>query len=122
MNYLVIPSRRRLANWNRRQRKKHHAGEFTEFGFTLSVQFAAPQDEAAREQYVAALIEHVEALGLTYGGDENSGFVTTYTSGSVTLAQRDSLHAWVSAYPAVGRADVSELLDAWHDDSWFEAV
>ena len=122
MNNLVIPSRHRLANWNRRQRKKHHAGEFTEFGFILSVQFASPLDAAAREHYVAALIEQVEALGLTYGGDENSGFVTTYTSGSVTLAQRDSLQAWVAAYPAVARAEVSELLDAWHDDSWFGAV
>lgn len=122
MNYLVIPSRRRLANWNRRQRKKHHAGEFTEFGFLLSVQFATALDEAARERYVTALIVQVEALGLTYGGDENSGFVTTYTSGSVTLVQRDSLQAWVSAYPDVARAEVSELLDAWHDDSWFEAV
>jgi len=122
MNYLVIPSRRRLANWNRRQRKKHHAGEFTEFGFTLSVQFDSPLDEAARERYVDALIEQVEALGLTYGGDESSGFVTTYASGSVTMAQRDALQSWVRAYPAVARAEVSELLDAWHDDSWFEAV
>lgn len=122
MNYLVIPSRRRLANWNRRQRKKHHAGEFTEFGFTLSVQFDAPLDEAARERYVTALIEQVEALGLTYGGDECSGFVTTYASGSVTMAQRDALQSWVTACPAVARAEVSELLDAWHDDSWFEAM
>jgi uncharacterized protein YggL (DUF469 family) len=122
MNNLVIPSRRRLANWNRRQRKKHHAGEFTELGFTLLVQFDTPLDEVAREHYVLALIEQVEALGLTYGGDECSGFVTTYASGSVTMAQRDALHSWVIAYPAVTKAEVSELLDAWHDDSWFEAV
>lgn len=122
MNYLVIPSRRRLANWNRRQRKKHHAGEFTEFGFILSVQFATPLEAATREHYVAALIEQVEALGLTYGGDESNGFVTTYTSGSVTLAQRDALLSWVSAYPAVAKADVSDLLDAWHDESWMDLV
>ncbi len=120
MNYLVIPSRRRLANWNRRQRKKHHAGEFTEFGFILSVQFGASLTEPEQNRYVEALIEQVEALGLTLGGSVTSGFVTTYERGSVTLEQRDALLAWVTAYPAVSKAEVSDLLDAWHDDSWMD--
>lgn len=122
MNNIITPSGRRLANWNRRQRKKHHAGEFQELGFSLSVQFVTPLKGAARDSYVEALIEKVEALGLTYGGDESSGFITTYASGSVTLAQRDALQAWVSSYPAVAMAEVSELLDAWHDDSWMDLV
>lgn len=122
MNYIAPLSRRRQANWNRRQLKKHHAGEFQELGFSLSVQFAAPLAGAARDSYVAALIEHVEALGLTYGGDECCGFVTTYTRGSVTLAQRAALLAWVQAYPTVASAEASELLDAWHDDSWMDLV
>lgn len=117
-----FPSHRRLANWNRRQRKKHHAGEFQELGFSLSVHFVAPLAGAARGSYVEDLIEKVEALGMTYGGDESSGFITTYSSGSVTLVQRDALQAWVSAHPAVAKAEVSELLDAWHDDSWLDAI
>lgn len=122
MNDIATLSRRRQANWNRRQRKKHHAGEFQELGFSLSVRFTAPLAGAARDSYVAALIEHVEALGLTYGGDESSGFITTYASGSVNLAQRDALLTWVQTYPVVASAEVSELLDAWHDDSWLDTI
>lgn len=122
MNNIVTPSRRRIANWNRRQCKKHHAGEFTELGFTLSVEFDAPLGDAARDSYIDALIEHVEALGLTYGGSETCGFITTYDRGSVTIAQRDTLLAWVTACPAVAKAEVSELLDAWHDNSWLEVI
>ncbi|GGY21859.1 YggL family protein [Paludibacterium paludis] len=118
MKTLPRLSQRRLTNWNRRQRKKFHVGEFQELGFALNVRFHAPLDEAACDAYVDALIEVVERMGLAYGGGDTGGFVTTWERGSVTPAQRDALLAWVRGYPAVSEANASELQDAWYDDSW----
>lgn len=115
-------SRRRLANWNARQRKKFHAGEFQELGFALTVRFHTPLDETGRDAYLDALIEVVERLGLAYGGSDTGGFVSTWERGSVTSQQRDELLAWVRSYPAVAEAKASELLDAWYDDSWLAAL
>ncbi|MFK7088628.1 YggL family protein [Chromobacterium violaceum] len=116
------PSQRRLKHWNRRQRKKHHVGEFQELGFALEVRFHTELDDAACDAWLDALIEVVERMGLAYGGGDTGGFVSTWERGSVTPAQRDALLAWARSYPAVAEAHASELLDAWHDDSWVAAL
>ncbi|MEJ8673096.1 YggL family protein [Chromobacterium amazonense] len=116
------PSQRRLRQWKRRQRKKHHVGEFQELGFALEVRFHAELDDAACDAWLDALIEEVERMGLAYGGGDTGGFVSTWERGSVTLAQRDALLAWVRSYPGVSNAKASELLDAWRDDSWVAAL
>lgn len=115
-------SSRRLAQWNRRQRKKHHAGEFQQLGFALEVRFHAPQDPGSRDAYLDALIAQVERMGLAYGGGDSGGFVTMWERGSVTPAQRDELLAWVRGDAAVAEASASTLLDAWHDASWEVAI
>lgn len=111
----------RLHRWNRRQRKKLRLGEFQELGFTLTLAFHAPLDEAAYAPVCDALIEHIEALGLCVGGlggllpvAGTDGFVCNWARGSVTPAQRASLLDWCCTRPEVKEARASELVDCWH--------
>lgn len=113
------PSQRQLARWNRRQRKKHHAGEFQELGFAFRLGLAQPLDQAQLDAFMDAAIDMFEAHGLEVGGgwasQSASGFVSA-AKGSVTEAQRAAVLAWLQAWPEVAQVRVGELQDAWYGD------
>lgn len=117
---LTSPSARKLARLNRRQRKKHHVAEFRELGFTLTVRFESPQQEADLDNFWDGLFLEAERLNLIVGGlggrlplSETGAFVVA-TNGSVQAEQRESLLAWLSTWPTVANASASEMIDAWY--------
>ncbi|WP_406623819.1 YggL family protein [Acidovorax sp. SDU_ACID1] len=113
------PSQRQLSRWNRRQRKKHHAGEFQELGFAYGLRLAQPLDPARLDALMDAAIEMFEANGLEVGGgwapQSASGFVSA-AKGSVTEAQRMAVLAWLQAWPGITHARVGGLQDAWYGE------
>lgn len=103
---------------NKRQRKKHHLGEFVQLGFEL--RFCTPADWSDESQvaFWDACIGQVEALGLAVGGGTGvcwNVFVTgSRNHDSVTPAQRHALVGWLTAHPAVSEIRPGELEDAWY--------
>lgn len=103
---------------NKRQRKKHHLGEFQELGFAL--RFCTPGSWSDDEQgaFWRECISRVEALGLAVGGGSGECwdvFVTGLRGrDSVTSAQRQALLDWLAAHPHVSEIRGGELEDAWY--------
>lgn len=115
MRIIPLLSQRRLTHWNRRQRKKHYAGEFQELGFALQLTFSHVLDAVQQDAWLDAFVGEIERLGLAYGGGSDEGYVCAYGRGTVTPAQRDSLLAWLRQRPEVAAVDAGELQDAWHE-------
>lgn len=114
MRQIPTLSQRRLTNWNRRQRKKHYAGEFRELGFMLRLTFTQAQGAAEQDAWFDTFIAEIERLGLAYGGGADEGYVCAYGRGTVTPAQRDSLLGWLRQQPDIASVDAGQLQDAWH--------
>lgn len=117
---LTISSARKIARLNRRQRKKHHVGEFQEMGFTLNLRFKEPQPEVEVDQFWEAFIPVLDELRLLLvglGGPlpilVTDAFVSAET-GSVSDVQRDAVLAWLRASPVVAEATATEWQDAWY--------
>ena len=102
---------------NKRQRKKHHLGEFQALGFELA--FCTPVDWTDVQQldFWNAAITQIEALGLSVGGGTGrywDVYVTSPARGTVTPSQRQGLVDWLAAHPAVYDLRAGALEDAWH--------
>ena len=114
-----IPSQRQLSRWSRRQRKKHHAGEFQELGFSFALRLEEPLHPTQVDAFMDAAIEMLEANALFVGGgwdaQSASGFVVA-DKACVTEAQRLAVLAWLRAWPGVAQVKASALRDAWHGD------
>lgn len=112
-------SKRRLARWNQRQRKKFHAGEFQELGFTLALRFSKALDAPALDAFHDDLFAVLDAQGLIVGGlggalplARTTAFVAAWR-GSVSEAQRDTLLDWLRTRPEVAEARASAWEDCW---------
>lgn len=117
MRRIPTLSQRRQANGNRRQRKKHYAGEFQELGFTLRLTFPQVQDAVQQDAWFDVFIGEIERLGLAYGGGAKEGYVCAYGRGTVTPAQRDNLLGWLRQRAEVASVYAGPLQDAWHGDA-----
>lgn len=117
------PSQRKLSRWNRRQRKKYHAGEFQELGFSFGLRLAQPLEQVQLDAFMDAAIDMFEANGLEVGGgwssQSASGFVSA-AQGSVTEAQRTAVLTWLQTWPGIAHAHVGDLQDAWYGDFYEE--
>lgn len=103
----------------KRLRKKLHRGEFQEFGFQISWKFTpalvAPEDG----QFFGALIEMVEAAGLSFGGggsgEEGSGFICLAKRGSASDKDRAGVQDWFDELGPKVSVKIGSLEDAWHN-------
>lgn len=103
---------------NKRQRKKHHLGEFQELGFELRFCTIASWTDAEQLCFWDECIGRVEALGLSVGGETGTRW-GVFVSGlaartGVTAAQRQALLDWLTVHPAVSDVRAGPLEDAWH--------
>ena len=106
---------------NRRLRKKHRVGEFTERGFELRFAIPTHWDETEQLRFWDRAIERIESLGLAVGGGVGTRwdvFVTRLADrGSVSRAQRQALMESLAADPDVSALHVGPLVNAWSDAS-----
>lgn len=103
---------------NKRQRKKHHLGEFQELGFKLRFRTPADWSEGQQFEFLDAAIAQIEALGLSVGGGTGTCwdvYVSAFAErGTVTAAHRQALVDWLASHPAVSELEPGPLEDAWH--------
>lgn len=103
----------------KRIRKKHHIGEFTEFGFEVIAPKAFATDEALDE-----LIAFSESMGLGIGGSSIGAYVSGLGCNKGCHPRRTSCveadrQAYINFFLRKGwRADVKGLTDAWYD--WYD--
>jgi uncharacterized protein YggL (DUF469 family) len=112
-------SKRKISRWSRRQRKKHHVGEFQELGFALWMHFEQPLDEAQIDAFHGAAMGMFDTHRLhVYGGwgDQSSRVFVVAENGAVSEAQRSAVLEWLQAWPGLAQVRAGELRDAWHGD------
>ena len=113
------PSKRRIRQLNRRQRKKLRLGEFQELVFALRWTNRQDLNEAEQDAQLDALIEFVESRGLLFGGgfspQGGDGIVTRAGRSSTSEADRDALVEWLRKHPAVQSVEAGQFVDGWYD-------
>ena len=104
---------------NKRLRKKHRTGEFTEYGFLLRFSLPSSWSEVEADRFLDEFIAMVEYQGLAFGGAgrlEWDGFVVRGgPRGTVTPDQRARVEAWLAARPEVDSFTLGPLIDAWQE-------
>jgi uncharacterized protein YggL (DUF469 family) len=115
-----LPSARKLARLNRRQRKKVRVGEFQELVFEIRVSFRQPTEDALLDTFLDDFIGLIESRGLAFGGGvngsslEGSGVVSAWGRGSPTDEDRQAVLHWLQQRPEVETADVGAFVDGWY--------
>ena len=103
---------------NRRQRKKLHLGEFQEFGFEASANFAGELEIERRADLLDAFLEFIEANGLLAAVSTSDAFdaylISGAPRGSTTEEDRRIVQTWLAGRPDLTAVHVGELSDAWH--------
>ncbi len=120
MSRLQPTSRRCIRHLNTRQRKKLCVAEFQELAFELALEFKAPVEDAAYEQFIHAFIDFTEARGLAlsaFGGrlpiSKTDGLVTAQR-GSTSEEDRTALVAWLQARAEIAAVTPGPLRDGWY--------
>ena len=100
----------------KRLRKKLRRGEFRGYGFAVAWQFASALGAQATGLFFDALLDAVQARGLTFGGGGGSrggsGFVCKAKRGSATEEDRAEIAGWFRALEPALSATVGPLEDA----------
>jgi uncharacterized protein YggL (DUF469 family) len=115
-----LPSARKLARLNRRQRKKLRVSEFQELVFEIRVSFRQPTEGALLNTFLDEFIDLIESRGLAFGGGVNGsslegcGVVSTQERGSTTNEDRQAVLDWLQQYPTVAAAEAGEFVDGWY--------
>lgn len=98
---------------SRRFRKKLRIGKFQKLGFEISIVFNHQLESDKDMAFVIALIDEViEPQGLSFGGGDKYGFITTAKCGSATEAHRASITEWLSRRKEVKSFQVFNLIKA----------
>jgi uncharacterized protein YggL (DUF469 family) len=118
-----IPSARKLARLNRRQRKKLRVGEFQELVFEVSIRFGQPMEGTRLDAFVDGFIDLIESRRLAAGGGggglKAEWVVSTWSRGSTTEEDRRAVLDWLLPHPEVVDAKASALIDGWY--GWEDA-
>ncbi|WP_343847061.1 50S ribosome-binding protein YggL [Bowmanella denitrificans] len=104
-------------NKSRRLRKKLYLGEFTVLGMDLDCSLAGEDEDV----WVDAFLDWLESQHLCFGGGVGAGQVSGYICAkgrydSVTQAQWQLLHDWLSAQRHIKNVVLSSLNNAWYAD------
>jgi len=114
-----MPSARKLARLNRRQRKKLRVGEFQELVFEVSIRFGQPMEGPRLDAFMDEFIDLVESRRLVAGGGggglEAEWVVSTWNRGSTTEEDRRAVLDWLLSHPEVADAKAGALMDGWYD-------
>ncbi|MEY5100605.1 MAG: hypothetical protein RJA36_3324 [Pseudomonadota bacterium] len=116
-----LPSARRLARLNRRQRKKLRVGEFQERVIDIRITLRAPATAQEHDAFLAAfmqLIESRHAAPHRHGGLyvlEGREQLSAWWRGAPTAADRAAVQAWLEQRPEVAGCEVGVPVDAWYD-------
>lgn len=121
-----IPSARKLARLNRRQRKKLRVGDFQELVFEIRIRFHQTMEEARLDTFLDDFIELIESRRLVVGGFGGTlpllatdGIVSTFKRGSPTEEDRQAVLDWVRQRPEVAEVEAGEFIDGWY--GWDDA-
>ncbi|MDR2188011.1 MAG: YggL family protein [Azonexus sp.] len=118
-----LPSARKLARLNRRQRKKLRVGEFQELVFEVSIRFGQPMEGLQLDAFVDGFINLVESRRLVAGGGggrlEAEWVVSTWGRGSTTEEDRRAVLDWLLSHPEVAGAEAGVFVDGWY--GWQDA-
>ncbi|WP_250492107.1 50S ribosome-binding protein YggL [Caballeronia sp. GAWG1-1] len=107
-------------NYNRRQRKKLHLGEFQELVFRARAQLVQALDAEQIDILIDTFLEEcVEANGmLVCGGINEDGLAFCVQSerlrGSATDSQREIMRQWLEGRPEFIDIEISALMDGWY--------
>ena len=101
----------------RRLRKKHHLGEFTEYGFEVSINPVTNLSEKDFYKFIDDFIDVIETNKLLLGGGGNSqnysGFVTSSQKyQSPTELQKNSIKNWLENCQTVSICEIGDFIDA----------
>lgn len=100
----------------KRLRKKHHRGEFTEFGFAVGFKFNFA-DEQQREEILNEFVSMIKEQQLYFGGSgdagELDGFIGAW-NGSATDEKRAAVIEWLANHPQITAYAAGPLIDAWN--------
>ena len=101
---------------NKRIRKKHQVGEFTEWGFTATFTLADQVTGDAVPEFLDVLTSEVlEPRGLQCGGGGDRGwelFIFKPEGESATEDDRAAVSAWLAGRAEVSEVTVSPLIEA----------
>ncbi len=110
-----------LHKLNRRQRKKHHLGEFQEFVFEIAIAFKQAMDEAQHDRFLDDLIDFIESrdmlvagLGGRYPISDTDGVIQASDRPSPSDEDRSAVRDWLLARPEVHAVTIGDLRDAWY--------
>jgi uncharacterized protein YggL (DUF469 family) len=103
---------------NRRLRKKHHLGEFTELGFEIHADLRADLSDDDIDAFFGRWLAILETRELLFSGSGGrgkfEGFVTRAGRDSATEDDRQAIASFLGADAIILRHQVDELRDAWH--------
>lgn len=107
----------------RRLRKKHHVGEFQEFGFEIFATFRPNLNEVDFDKLFDEFIVEIEVNKLLFGGgsclESMQGFVSSSKNyHSPTIEQREKIKNWLENHRGIAECKVGNFKDAWYDDKW----
>ncbi|MDR2213996.1 MAG: YggL family protein [Pseudomonadales bacterium] len=113
-----LPSAKKLASLNRRQRKKLRVGEFQELVFKVSIRFRQPMEGPRQDAFVDEFIGLIESRRLAVGGGfgplEATGIVSAGGRGSATDEDKQAVLNWLLRRPEVADAQTGALVDGWY--------
>ena len=118
-----MPSARKLARLNRRQRKKLRVGEFQELVFEVNIRFGQSMEGPRLDAFIDEFIDLIESRRLIAGGGcgqlEAQWVVSTWNRGSATEDDRRAVLDWLLPHPEVVDAKAGALIDGWY--GWEDA-
>lgn len=102
----------------KRLRKKLRKGEFTEFGFEITITFSEKAKEINFDEWLDKFIEEIEKNNLAFGGggdfNDFSGYiVSSKKRKSTTNNDREIIKNWLSKQDNINEFIVKELTNSW---------
>lgn len=118
-----LPSARRLARLNRRQRKKLRVGEFQERVIDIRISLRSPLAAHDHDAFLAAFMQLIESRHAPvhrHGGLyvlEGKEQLSAWWRGAPTEADREAVQAWLAQRPEVTGCEIGAPVDAWYDQA-----
>lgn len=103
---------------NKRLRKKHHLGEFKQFGFQVRADLRADASDADLDAFFERWLDVLEKHDLLFSGSAGrgkfEGFIMRAGRDSATEEDRQAIKASLAGDALFLGNEIDELSDAWH--------